>query len=140
MAIKNGSTVSIEYTLSLDDGTQVDGNVGADPLVYTQGGGEILPSLELALEGLEPEDMKKVKLSPDQGYGPMDENAFHSVSPDRIPEEARQEGALLMASGDQGQQRPIRVHEIHDDRIILDFNHPLAGQNLNFDVRIIAVD
>lgn len=135
--IQEGSTVSIEYKLTLDDGTEVDTNVGKDPLVYQQGQGQIIPGLEREMVGLHSGDSKTVKVSVQDGYGEIDPDAFREVASEQVPEDARKEGSLLMA---QGHNAPIRVHEVREDTIVLDFNHPLAGQSLNFDVKVISVE
>lgn len=138
--IQQGSKVSIEYTLTLDDDSVVSTNVGEEPLVYEQGAGETLAALEEALAGLEVNDSKEVKLSPQQAFGEVDPARFEVVPPDRIPEDARKSGTLLTATDSQGQQTNLRVHEVHDDRIVLDLNHPLAGKAVTFDVRIVSID
>ena len=138
--IENGNTVSIEYTLKLDDGTIVDSNVGQGPLSYVQGGQDILPALDEALLGLAVDDTRVVSLTPEQGYGSSSPEAFQEVPLETVPEEARVAGAMLMAQTEDGQQRPLKVHEVKDETIILDFNHPLAGQTLNFDVKVLAID
>ena len=138
--IEEGSTVSIEYTLSLDDGETADTNVGGEALVYSQGQQEILPALEEALIGLEVGDTKKVVLTAEEGYGLVDPDGFQDVEPDLVPEDARTVGTMLVASDPEGNQQPIRVHEVGEDNLVLDFNHPLAGQALNFDIKIVAVE
>ena len=138
--IEDGNSVSIEYTLKLDDGSTVDSNVDGDPLTYTQGSNQILPALEEALLGLEVGDSKQVDLTAEQGYGPIDPRGYQEVEADRVPEDARTVGTMLMASTPDGQQQPIRVHEVRDDMIVLDFNHPLAGEALHFDVKILDVE
>jgi FKBP-type peptidyl-prolyl cis-trans isomerase 2 len=138
--ISSGSKVSIEYTLKLDDGSVVDTNEGGDALVYEQGGGQILPALEEALGQLSAGDATQVSLTAEQGYGPVHADAMHTVEPDQVPEQARVVGATLVAQDESGGQRPVRVAEVHEDRIVIDLNHPLAGQNLHFDVKIVAVD
>jgi FKBP-type peptidyl-prolyl cis-trans isomerase 2 len=137
--VEEGSKVSIEYTLKLDDGTTADSSVGRDPLVYTQGGKEILPALEEALSGLAVGQSKQVKLSASDGYGETDEEAFRQIELSQIPEEAREAGTTLVVGAPDGSRRPVRIVEIKDETAIIDFNHPLAGQNLTFDVKIIAV-
>jgi len=138
--IEEGSTVSIEYTLTLDDGDTADTNVGGEALVYNQGQQEILPALEEALIGLEVGDTKKVVLTAEEGYGLVDPDGFQDVEPDLVPEDARTVGTMLVASDPEGNQQPIRVHEVGEDKIVLDFNHPLAGQALNFDIKIIGIE
>jgi FKBP-type peptidyl-prolyl cis-trans isomerase 2 len=135
--IQDGSVVSIEYKLTLDDGTEVDTNVGKEPLVYTQGEGQIIPGLEKEMVGLALGDTKTVKVSAKDGYGDVNPEALREVEAEQVPEDARKEGAMLMA---EGHGAPIRVHEVREDKIVLDFNHPLAGQALNFDVKVILVE
>ena len=137
--IENGQSVAIEYTLKLDDGTIVDTNVGEDPLTYTQGGSEILPALEEALLGHAVGDSKEVRLTAEEGYGPINTDAYQEVELGMVPEDARTIGTMLIATDPEGQQQPIKVHELRGETIILDFNHPLAGQALNFDVKILDI-
>jgi FKBP-type peptidyl-prolyl cis-trans isomerase 2 len=138
--IAEGSRVSLQYTLTLDDGSTVQTNVGEAPLIYTQGGGQLLPALEAELAGLQKDDQRKVDLSADQGYGPVDPELIQPVPLDMIPPEARSPGALLMAESQTGDQRPVRVVEVRESDILLDLNHPLAGQALHFDVKVIGIE
>jgi FKBP-type peptidyl-prolyl cis-trans isomerase SlyD len=138
--IEAGSRVSIEYTLTLDDGSTADSNVGQEPLVYTQGQDQILPALEEALAGLKAGDTKKVNLSPEQGYGEVRSDLEREVEASRIPEDGRHAGATLMSRGPQGQAMVVRVKEVKGDTVVLDLNHPLAGQNLHFDVKVVGVE
>jgi FKBP-type peptidyl-prolyl cis-trans isomerase 2 len=140
IVIENGKSVSIEYTLKLDDGTAVDSNVGEDPLTFTQGSSEILPALEEALLGHRVGDTKEVKLTAEQGYGPINPEAYQEVQLEMVPEDARTVGITLVATGPDGQQQPIRVREVREETIILDFNHPLAGQALNFDIKVLSIE
>lgn len=138
--IADGSRVSIEYTLKLADGTEVATNVGEEPLVYTHGQQEILTKLEEQLVGMSVGDSKEVKLSAEEGYGPINDEAFRDVPTNEIPEEARNVGALLVRETPDGDELTVRVHEIAGDTTTLDFNHPLAGQALRFAVLVKAVD
>ena len=135
--IQSGSKVSIEYTLTLDDGSKVDSNVGGEPLVYTQGEGQIIRGLESEMEGMATGDEKKVRVEAKDGYGEVDPEALREIDAEQVPEDARQVGAMLMA---QGHGAPIRVAEIRGEKIVLDFNHPLAGKDLNFAVKVLTVD
>src|SRR5690606_4221947 len=134
--IEAGKTVKFEYTLSLDDGSVIQTSRGQEPFEYEHGQSQILPALEQALSGLEEGDEKQVVLSPEQAYGPVNPEAFHEVPIEKVPENARAPGAELRAADYNG---PIRVHEVKSDTIVLDFNHPLAGKALTFDVRIVSV-
>lgn len=138
--IQDGSTVAIEYTLKLDDGSVADTNVGGEPLVYTQGESQILPALESALEGLKAEQTKQVTLSAEEGYGPVREEAFQDMPVDALPEQGRHVGAQLVGRGPTGQPVFARVVEINEGQAKVDLNHPLAGKELHFDVKVISVE
>ncbi len=140
MIVSEGRQVSIEYSLYLEDGTLVDSNVGEEPFVYTQGAHQIIPGLESRLEGLKVGDEKKIVVPPEEGYGPIDMNAFKEVDKDKIPPDALKVGTMLEARDEEGNSIPVRIHEIKEDTVIIDFNHPLAGKNLIFDVKILKVE
>lgn len=137
--IETGKQVSLEYTLKLQDGTEVDSNVGKDPLVYEQGSGQIIPGLEQELTGLDKGDSKTVTVPPEKAYGPVNPDAFQEIDRDKVPEESRQEGAALVARDAEGNAHPVRVYEVKNEAIVLDLNHPLAGQTLTFEVRVVDV-
>lgn len=134
--IEEGSIVSIEYTLTDDAGAVIDSNVDKEPLTYVQGAGQIVNGLEKELQGLKAGDRKKVQVKPEEGYGIPSKQAFQEFPRDTIPAEAQKAGATLMAKGQDGRAIPMRVHEVKEKTVIVDFNHPLAGKTLNFDVKI----
>lgn len=134
--IQEGSIVSIEYTLTDDAGTVIDTSVGKEPLTYIQGAGQIVKGLERELNGLKVGDQKKVKVSPEEGYGAVNEKAFQEIPREKIPVEAQKAGAVLMTKSGDGRGMPIRIREVKDKTVVVDFNHPLAGKTLNFDIKI----
>lgn len=133
--IEAGNQVSFDYTLSVA-GEVVESSKGREPLTYTQGGGQILPALEAELAGLKVGDEKTVSLTAAEGYGEINPEAFQEVPADRIPEDAREVGALLQSPDYPG---PIRVAEVRDDVVVLDLNHPMAGKDLKFDITIVEI-
>ena len=137
--IKHGQKVSLEYTVFLDDGTKIDSNVGEDPLVFVLGSHAVFPALEEALAKLDEGDTKQIDLAPEQAYGPIVREAFREVDAEVVPPNFRHEGAVLGVQDPNGGVFPIRVHEVKDKKIVLDFNHPLAGKALRFDVKILSV-
>lgn len=139
-SVASGRRVSLEYTVTLEDGTSVDSNVGREPMVYEHGAGELFPALEQALTGLSVDDRARITLSPDQAYGPVDPEAFRAVPSERIPSEARRVGAVLLAKDAEGNPHPVRVHDLGEDEVVLDFNHPLAGKVLIFEVRVVGIE
>jgi FKBP-type peptidyl-prolyl cis-trans isomerase 2 len=137
--IETGSTVGIEYTLTLEDGTQIDSNVGGETLRFEQGAGRIIPGLDKELPGMKVGEAKQVRVAPEEGYGQVDPEAFTEVPLSELPEDAREVGIALMSRDPQGQTHRLRVHKIEDDKATLDFNHPLAGKTLIFDVKILEI-
>jgi len=108
--IIDGSRVSIEYTLTIDDGTVADSNVGEEPLIYEQGQSEILPALERALLGLAVGDTAVVTLEPDDGYGLVDDSLFETV-PSSVCRRTAASRSYLVAQAKTGERRQVRVHE-----------------------------
>ena len=100
--IKNGQKVSLEYTVFLEDGTQIDTNVGEDPLVFVLGEHKVFPALEQALMGLQVGDCHQVLLPPEDAYGPWFPDAFREVDLDAVPASYRFEGAVLGVQDPQG--------------------------------------
>ena len=137
--IENGSQVSLEYTLS-HDGDKLESNVGGEPLKYTHGQRMIVPGLEKELDGLSAGDKKQVTVTPEEAYGPIRDEAYLEVPKAQIPEEAQKIGAQLMTKDQQGNVLRPRVKEIKDETVVLDFNHPLAGKELTFDVEVKNVE
>lgn len=137
--IKDGSTVSLEYTLSDEKGKVIESNKGGQPLIYTQGKRQIIPGLEKSLAGMKVNDQKKVRVKPEEGYGPVDPKKVQEVPKEKLPPEALKPGTMLVARGPEGQQLPVRVSEVKDKTVVLDLNHPLAGKTLTFDVKVLAI-
>ena len=140
MDVSEGRQVSIEYTLTLDDGEVVDSNVDGDPLTYTQGAGQILPALEKSLEGLQEGETTEVRLKATEGYGESRPELFQKIDASQVPEEAREVGSVLVGTDEAGNQRRVTVSAVEGDDVTLDLNHPLAGQALNFEVKVVSVN
>ena len=140
MVIADGKKISLEFTLSLDDKTQVQSNIGQEPMVYVHGTQQIIPGLEKQLTGLKAGETKHVEISPEDGYGPIDPKRTQEVDKDKIPEEARKVGSKLTGQGPQGQPMYAEVKEVKEKTLVLDLNHPLAGKKLIFDVKVLKVE
>jgi len=137
--IREGSQVALEYTLSDEAGTVIESNKGKQPMSYIHGKSQIIPGLEKELSGMKVGEEKKIQIKPEDGYGPVNPDAFQEVPKDKLPPEALKVGTMLMAQGPRGQGIPVRVHEIKDTTVIMDFNHPMAGKTLSFDVKISEI-
>lgn len=140
LQIKDGVVVSLEYVLRLDDGEVVDASDG-DALVYLHGYGEIIPGLEKALVGLTVGDSKKVSVPPSEAYGDVDMEAFEIVPRSMFPDDLELVEGLELSLRDVETDEPYdaTIAEIRDDEVMLDFNHPLAGETLHFEVSIPAL-
>ena len=137
--VQKGSKVALEYTLSLADGTKVESNTGGEALEYEHGAGQIIPGLEEKLAGLKPGDTRQIKVPADKAYGPVQSEAFQEVEITKIPEDARRTGAELSARDPNGMQHQVRIHEVKKETAVVDFNHPLAGKDLTFDVKVLSI-
>lgn len=139
MQIANNVVASIEYTLTDDQGTVIDSSVGGEPLAYLHGAGNIIPGLEEALEGKQSGDSFKVSIPPEAGYGEKND-ALLQVVPRSMFRGVDQiePGMQFHAQTDYGMQ-VITVTKVEDDNVTVDGNHPLAGQTLNFDVKVVEV-
>src|SRR5712691_10653610 len=137
--VAEGKLVSLEYTLTLDDKSVVESNVGAKPLTYTHGSHQLIPGLEKALEGMAVGDTKQVTVAPADGYGEPDPKALQEVQKQLIPPDALKVGARLQGKTPNGRTVYPRVAEVKEDTVVLDFNHPLAGKTLHFAVKILDI-
>ena len=138
--IKNGSVVSVEYTVSGEDGKVIDSNKGKEPLKYTQGMHQMIPGFEREVVGMKVGGEKHFKIKPEDGYGAVNPNAVQEVPKEKIPAEGLKVGTMLTARNAQGQMMQVRVREIKDKTVVLDLNHPLAGRTLVFDVKVLKIE
>jgi FKBP-type peptidyl-prolyl cis-trans isomerase SlyD len=138
-AVKDGSVVSLQYTLSGEDGKPIESNKGKEPLKYVHGQHQMIPGLEKELAGMKVGQEKHVKVKPEDAYGPVDPKAVQEFPKEKIPPEGQKVGAVLTARGPQGETVPVRVKEVKEKTVVLDMNHPMAGKTLVFDVKILDV-
>ncbi len=133
--ISDGIKVTMNYTVSAPEKHLAVTTEGQAPLSYVVGSGQMNPVLERALYGLAPGDKTQVVLTPDQGFGPYDDSKKITVPKENLPPEI-QEGVILNAPTGE----LVTVAAIEDDSVVLDLNHPFAGQNLIFDIHILEVE
>jgi FKBP-type peptidyl-prolyl cis-trans isomerase 2 len=135
--VKEGSKVTLEYSITLDDGQKA---AERDEIDLVQGQHDILPALERELEGMKVDDSKQVKLSVEDGYGPVRQDLLKEVPAEEIPAEGRTVGMQLLAKDKAGNERYVRVAEVRGDKVVLDLNHPLAGKALTFDLKVLKIE
>ena len=139
-AIEDGSIVRIEYTVTDEAGKLLDSNKGRKSLQFTHGRQEMIPGVERQLLGMHPGEEKKLVVTPEEGYGPVDPAAQTEVPREMVPPEAQEVGKRLVARNRAGAPRMVMVKEVKEQTVVLDLNHPLAGKTLLFDVKVLEVD
>lgn len=138
--IKSGKVVNLGYSLTNEKGEVLDRADSKSPFVYLHGAQQIVPGLENALEGLKVGDKKKVTVPPGEGYGEKNPELTLTVNKAQFPKGAELEvGMQFEASGAGGEGLVFTVADIQGDKVMIDGNHPLAGQTLHFDVEVLGV-
>ena len=136
--IEGGKKIKLHYTLKVEDQV-VESSVEREPFEYVHGQDSIIPGLQKGLEGLKAGDHKEITVGPDDGFGVIDPEAFVEVPRSRLPQGNLSVGTVLTTSGPGGEVLRARITEIRDDSAILDFNHPLVGKELLFEVDILEI-
>lgn len=137
---KKNDTVKVHYTGKLTNGEVFDSSRDREPLEFTVGGGQMIAGFDAAVDGMALEEVKEVTIPSGEAYGERNEEMIQQVPRIHLPEDMKPEvGQTLVASGDQGQQMHVVVTEVQDDHIIVDGNHPLAGQDLVFEIELVEI-
>jgi FKBP-type peptidyl-prolyl cis-trans isomerase 2 len=138
--IKSGSNVKFHYTGKLDSGTVFDSSEGKEPLQFKVGEGMIIPGLEKQLVGMKVGEKKEISVPPDEAYGERRDDLTREIPKGPVPEGmALEKGAIIYLKTPDGQAIPATILEVKDQTVVMDFNHPLAGQTLVFNVEILEV-
>ena len=138
--IKKDSVVSLSYILKNENGEELDRFETANPLAYMHGHGQIVPGLENVLEGLAIGDKKEVTVTPQGGYGEVQPQLKMKVSRNKFPADVNIEPGMQFSSKmEDGREIPFTVQAIEDGAVMLDGNHPLAGETLHFSVEVVEV-
>ncbi|PWN07239.1 FKBP-type peptidyl-prolyl cis-trans isomerase [Rhodohalobacter mucosus] len=138
--VKDGDTVKVHYTGTLDNGEVFDTSENREPLEFTLGQGQLIPGFEKAVTGLAVGDSTTVDIPSKEAYGDVREDLIISVPKSQLPDDIEpQVGMQLQVNQPDGQPVPVRVTEIGDENLTLDANHPLAGQDLSFKIEVVDV-
>lgn len=140
MAPKTGDTVRVHYKGTLDDGTEFDSSEGRDPLEFVVGSGQVIPGFESAVAGMELGDSKKVTIPVEDAYGDRSDDAMQEVPMSAFGEDRPQAGWMVELAAPDGNRIAATVADVGDDTVKLDFNHPLAGENLTFELELVGVE
>lgn len=138
--IKNGDSVSVNYTGRLDDGSIFDTSLeeGREPLKATLGQGQLIPGFENGLIGMSVGETKTIEIPPSDAYGEHNPNMIQEVSREQVPADVKV-GDMLQGMSQNGPIN-VKISEVKDESVILDMNHPLAGKKLIFDLEVISVN
>ena len=140
MLIANQHVVAIDYTLSNDAGEVIDSSQGAEPLVYLHGAGNIIAGLENALAGKAVGDELDVSIEPEDAYGEYSAELITNLGREMFEGVDELEvGMQFHASAPDGGMQIVTIRDIEGDQVTIDGNHPLAGQQLNFKVKVVSV-
>jgi FKBP-type peptidyl-prolyl cis-trans isomerase SlyD len=139
MRIKLGRVISMDYVVRLDTGRVVETSSGRSPVEYLHGSGQILPALERALEGLREGDQASFSIACEDAYGTRKDDNVVSLPRTMFPNDVQLQKGLCLYAKTSGQSYPITVREVQGDMVLVDLNHPLAGERLFFEVNIRGV-
>lgn len=142
--IKKGDKISVDYTGTLDDGTMFDSSKHGDhshPLEFEVGSGQIIKGFDDAVLGMSVGQEKDIHLLPKDAYGDPTPQLMQKIPKQHLPPGFEpKKGLMLVLSAPDGQQIPAKIIEISEKDITMDLNHPLAGKNLNFKIKIAAIN
>lgn len=137
--MKPGSKVKVHYTGSLNDGSVFDSSEGKEPLEFTIGEKQVIPGFEDGIKEMKLNEEKTIKINAKEAYGDRDEKMVVSIPRDKFPPDV-QAGGTMILKGPEGQRFPAVVKEVRDNEVIIDLNHPLAGKDLNFKVKVVEIN
>ena len=140
-AVADGHVVEINYTLTNNKGDVIDSSNGTEPMTFIQGKENIIPGLEKEMAGKKVGDSFKVTVGPEDGYGPRYEEMIQSIPKEQFGPDAPniQVGMQFQLEGSNGQEVLVTAIEVREKEVVLDGNHPLAGETLHFDVEVISL-
>jgi peptidylprolyl isomerase len=136
----SGNIVKVHYTGKLNDGKIFDSSAGREPIEFTIGGNKVIPGFEEALVGMGPGESKTIKIPAEEAYGNYDEALVRTVSRKVFPKDMEPEvGQRLTAKQADGRAIHVTVTDIAESDVTIDANHPLAGEELTFDIELVEI-
>ena len=138
--VKENDTVKVHYTGKLTSGQVFDSSLNREPLEVQLGQGQLIPGFENGLIDMSVSEKKTINIAKEDAYGEVNNQLFHKVPKAELPEDIKPEvGMGLVGSAPDGSQQQFRVAQIEEDHIVIDANHPLAGQDLVFDLELVEI-
>tara|TARA_R100001126_G_C4851265_1_gene162114 strand:- start:347 stop:778 length:432 start_codon:yes stop_codon:yes gene_type:complete len=141
MTVKNGDTISIHYRGTFDDGTEFDNSFErGEPITCQVGAGMLISGFDNALPGMEVGETKNIQLAPDQAYGEHRSEGIQQVTRDCFPEDFELvKEATVYGKNGAGEEMIATIVDFNDETATLDFNHPMAGKSLNFEINVVDI-
>lgn len=140
MAAAKGDSVRVHYRGTLRDGSEFDSSRGREPLRFTLGAGQVVAGFDAAVTGMVPGETKTVTIGTDDAYGSHRSELVVRVPREHIPPSLEVRPGQRLNVGRGGDAFAATVREVHDDHVVLDANHPLAGEELTFELELVAID
>ncbi|MBW2971878.1 peptidylprolyl isomerase [Candidatus Woesearchaeota archaeon] len=138
--VKDGDVCCVHYTGKLESGEVFDSSKGREPLEFVVGSGQLIKGFDTAVVGMKKGDKKTVLLNPAEAYGDRDDRRVQQVQRSMLPKEPEpQPGMMLTISTPTGQMFPAKIDKVEKDVVTIDFNHPLAGKKLNFEIEVVDI-
>ncbi len=138
--VKANDTIRVHYTGKLTDGQVFDSSLEREPLEVTLGEGTLIPGFEKGLIDMEVDEEKTILIPKEEAYGEVRKELFQKVSKNDLPGEINPEvGMGLVATRPDGSEQQLRVVDVQEEHIVIDANHPLAGQDLTFDLKLVEI-
>ena len=140
--VENGQNISVHYIGTLDDGTEFDSSRSRDEtLSFQVGSGQLIEGFSKAVIGMSVGETKSVRLSPTEAYGESDPQQVQPVPANAFPNDFEPVvGAHVVGQNELGQQVMAEIKTFDDESVTLDFNHPMAGKSLNFEIELVSID
>ena len=138
--IEAGKTVKVHYKGTLDDGTVFDSSDGRDPIEFEMGSDALIPGFEAAVAEMEVDETRNVTIPCEEAYGAVNEEMVDQIPRSNLPEDINPEVGMVLSMQSPEGDMPVRIVALDEDQLTLDANHPLAGQNLTFELMLVEVN
>ncbi len=138
--IEAGKNVKVHYKGTLDDGSVFDSSEGRDPIEFQMGSGSLIPGFEAAVAEMEIDETRSVTIPSAEAYGDVNEDMVGEIPRSNLPDDIEPEVGMVLSMHAPDGEMPVRVVAVDEENLTLDANHPLAGQNLTFELTLIEVN